>query len=409
MKVYLAGQYTFGNRGNEALVRSMFEIVHSRFPEAELLVPTTDRGRDAPQWPSMASMHGRFVGAETNVGVIRWWERIASRAPILRPLWEPRYEPPASIMDPVRESDAVLMTGGDVISLDYHPGSLFFWSGLMDAARRAGKSTMLFAASVGPFSANPVIERFMVRHLRRYSAITVRETASLAYLRSLGVDNAILTADPAFCLVPEAVELGAPYDTAPGNVLALNVSPLVNDSWSRAGNTGSLVDECAAFVRRVLSESDLSVALLPHVDPLDGGDWNSDTNFMQKILAALGDVGGRVALVRRGLNAAQIKHVISQSRYLIAARTHATIAGWSMRVPTVSIAYSIKARGLNQDLFDSLDYVIETPKVSRDTLWGAYRRLSDREPAIRALLEERIPRWKTKALSNVDILAGVMR
>lgn len=409
MKFYLAGQYNFGNRGNEALVRSIFDIVHSRFPDAELLVPTADLPRDSAQWPGMSAAHGRFVGAVTNVPVIRWWERLARRIPAVRPLWEPRYTPPPVVADAIRECDAVLMIGGDIISLDYHAGSLFFWSGLMDAAHRAGKPTMLFAASVGPFTSNPVIERFMVNHLRRYSAISIRESASFAYVKKLGIDNAVLTADPAFCLKPEVVDPGPLYGADKPGVLAFNVSPLVNESWVRAGNTGSLVAECVAFIRRVLSETPLSVLLLPHVDPLDGSDWNSDSAFMRGLLAELGDGGGRVELLRRGLNAAQLKYVISQSRYLIAARTHATIAAWSQCVPTASIAYSIKARGLNQDLFDSLDYVVETPKVSRDTLWQAYFRLADREGAIRALLSERIPIWRTKALGNVDVLARVLR
>jgi len=408
MKVYLAGQYNFGNRGNEALVRSIFDIVHSRFPDAELLVPTADMQRDSGQWPGMSEARGRFVGAVTNVPVIRWWERLASRIPPVRQLWEPRFSLPTVVAEAIVECDVVLMIGGDIISLDYHPGSLFFWSGLMDAAHRAGKPTMLFAASVGPFTSNPVIERFMVNHLRRYSAISIRESASFSYVKRLGIDTAVLTADPAFCLTPEAVDLGPLYGPGKPGVLAFNVSPLVNESWVRAGNTGSLISECVAFIRRVLAETPLSLLLLPHVDPLDGSDWNSDSVFMRGLLMELGETDGRVELLRRGLNAAQLKYVISRSRYLIAARTHATIAGWSQCVPTASIAYSIKARGLNQDLFDSLDYVVETPKVSQYTLWEAYSRLAEREGDIKALLAKRIPTWRAKAMSNVDVLASVL-
>lgn len=408
MKLYLAGHHTFGNRGCEALVRSTFDIIQRRFPGAEFLVPSTDLARDARQWPGLEERHGRLVAALDNVPVIRWWDRVARRVPGVRPLWEPRYTPPRVLLDPILESDVVLMIGGDVISLDYGPGSLFFWSGLMDAAKRAGKTTMLFAASVGPFTADPVIERFMVNHLRRYSAITVREASSAAYLQKLGLQNAVLTADPAFCLEPQAAELGAPYNGG-RDVLAFNVSPLVNDSWLRAGNAGTLIGECAAFIRRVVEETGLAVALLPHVDPLDGIGENSDTGFMRMLFAETGDAGGRIAMVRSGLNAAETKFVISRSRFLIAARTHATIAGWSQGVPTASIAYSIKARGLNQDLFDTLDYVIETPKVSRHTLWQSLQRLVEREVGIHALLADRIPLWREKAMRNGEVLAGVLR
>ena len=144
------------------------------------------------------------------------------------------------------------------------------------------------------------------------------------------------------------------------------------------------------------------------LDPLDGAVDNSDSHFMAGLLAALGGSSGRLALVRRGLNAAQLKHIIGHCRYLIAARTHATIAGWSQHVPTVSIAYSVKARGLNQDLFDTLAYVLDTPNVDRASLWAAYCLLAEREDHLRSQLADRIPRWRINAGKSAELLAGVL-
>lgn len=409
MKFYLAGQHNFGNRGCEALVRSIFDIVQTRLPEARFLVPTLAASLDRAQWPAMQSRGGEFTVAAQVPASIKWWNRLASRLPATIPLWEPRYTPDVSIRNAFSECNAILMTGGDNISLDYGLGSLFLWSGLMDAAQREGIPTMLFAASVGPFNRMPGVEYWMVQHLRRYSAVAVRESESLAYLRGLGVENAVQVADPAFCLEPENVELGAPFDRAPNGVLAFNVSPLIAASWQRANPGGSLIAECVAFIERILNETDLAVALLPHVDPLDGNPDNSDSAFMQQIIDRCGDRSGRLALVRRGLNAAQTKYLVGATRYLIAARTHATVAGWSQHVPTVSIAYSIKARGLNKDLFDTLDYVLDTPKVSRDTLWAHYHQLTERETSLRALLTERIPVWRKNARRSADLLAGILR
>ncbi len=409
MKFYLAGQHNFGNRGCEALVRSVTGIVREQLPEASFFVPTLDQPRDSRQWPQISASGGAFTEAISVSPVIKWWNRVITRAPGLLPMWEPKYTPEPRVMKTFKQSSAVLMIGGDVISLDYGPGSLFLWSGLMDAAHRAGRPTMLFAASVGPFNANPAIERFMVRHLRRYSAISVRESASYNYLRGLGIDNAVLVADPAFRLEPQPVELGAPFDQPGEGVLAFNISPLVNESWQRKNPNGSLLDECAAFLQRVLRETRLSVALLPHVDPLDGNAENSDSAFMTTLLQKLGGSTSRVALVRRGLNAAELKYLIGQCRFVIAARTHATVAGWSQHVPTISIAYSIKAKGLNQDLFDSLDYVLDTPKVGRDTLWASYRVLAEREDGLRAHLAQRIPVWRRNAGKSGELLAGILR
>lgn len=409
MKFYLAGQKDFGNRGCEALVRSVSSIIRARIPNAEFLVPTFDRARDAKQWPQMAESGCTFIDGPKRSSIIKWWNRICLRIPSIVGLWEPKYSLEKRVRDELEECDAVLMIGGDTISLDYGPGSLFLWSGFMDAAKRAGHPTILFAASVGPFDKSPVIERYMIRHLLGYSAICVRESSSLRYLEQLGLNNVTLVADPAFTLMPESVDSVRPYDNPGEGVLAFNVSPLINTSWL-ANNPGkSLIDECAAFILRVLSETKLSVALLPHVDPLDGAIENSDSHFMSSLLAAVGNKTNRVSLVPRGLNAAQLKFIVGCSRFLIAARTHATVAGWSQCVPTVSIAYSVKARGLNIDLFGTHDYVLDTPKVSRETLWTSYVMLEEREVELRAQLADKMPVWRENARKSVDVLMGILK
>lgn len=409
MNFYFAGQDNFGNRGCEALIRSIMGMVHDQHPQATFDVPTSVQALDAVQWPDLAALGGKWIRPSTMPASIKWWNRVVSRAHVFLPIWEPHYELPQRMKDTFAACSAVVMTGGDIISLDYGYGNLFRWSGLMDGAGRAGCPTMLFAASVGPFDREPFVERLMREHLRRYTAITVRESASFEYLRRLGIDTVQLTADPAFCLMPEPTDPGPVYASAPEGVLAFNISPLVAAGWQRRNPGKSLTQECAAFLRRVLDETRMSVALLPHVDPLDGAKANSDSHYMEEILRELGGSQPRVGMVRRGLNAAQIKHVIGQSRYLIAARTHATIAGWSKHVPTISIAYSIKARGLNQDLFGNLDYVLETPKVNRQSLWDSFLLLTQRESDIRAGLQARIPERQSAARRSADILLNIAR
>jgi polysaccharide pyruvyl transferase WcaK-like protein len=351
----------------------------------------------------MSEHQATFVSPNPVPAAIKWWNRSIRLAPWIKSLWEPSYQLPASVAADVAECDVILMTGGDIISLDYGTGSLFIASGFMDAAARAGHPTMLFAASIGPFS-DPVFERYMTRHLKRYSVITVRETESLVYLNKLGLDNAVLVADPAFRLKPEAIEaLPLPFDQQ-GGLLGFNISPLIESSWRKAGNTGDLVEEITMFLRTVLRETDLSIALIPHVDPLGDGFFNSDTVILKRIEAALGEQA-RVVMVRKDLNAAQLKHLIGGCRYFMGGRTHATIAAWSEGVPTISFAYSTKAYGLNKDLFGTLDFVLQTPRIARDSLWRAFTELADREHFIRSLLKERIPEWKQRASWSADVLA----
>ena len=89
-------------------------------------------------------------------------------------------------------------------------------------------------------------------------------------------------------------------------------------------------------------------------------------------------------------------------------RTHATIAAWSTHVPTVSIAYSVKAIGLNTDLFGDLRYVLETPRLSRVTLWDSLEKLRTDEQSIKILLGQRIPEWQWRARLAADGIVGAI-
>jgi polysaccharide pyruvyl transferase WcaK-like protein len=403
MKFYLAGQTNFGNRGCEALTRTVISSLSERFDDASFLVPATDPEADAGQWPEMATYRATFVPTNSMPPTIKWWNRAIRLAPWIKPLWEPSYELPNFVIRDIAGCDAILMIGGDTISLDYGSGSFFMAAGFMDAAARSGYVTMLVAASISPLK-DPIFERYMVRHLKRYSVITVRETETLAYLHRLGLENAVLVTDPAFQLEPETVDWAWPFHQQ-GNVLGFNISPIIEESWRQEGNSGDLVEESVAFLKKVLAETELSVALIPHVDSLDGSPVNSDTSILDSIHTALGRSSPRVALIQRNLNAAQLKYLIGRCRYFMGGRTHATIAAWSQCIPTISFAYSTKAYGLNKDLFGTLDFVLQTPGISRESLWKMFIELTESENFIRSLLVQRIPEWKRKSLLSANVLA----
>lgn len=408
-RFYFAGHNNFGNRGCEALIRSTVSLLESSFNAFEALTPTADRNLDINQWPE-APQHGvRFVPAAEYPTSLRWWNRVASRIPWVKSVWKPKFSLSESSLADIKSCDAVLMTGGDVISLEYSLGSLFLWSTIADSAIKQGVPAVLWAASVGPFSGDRIVERYMVEHLRHYSAITVRETETLEYLKSLGIDNVTLVADPAFVLKPEPFDMRNIWpEERNSGVLGFNVSPLIAKFRKSPEDAERLEQEVVGFIQDVLNNTDLSVLLVPHVDPLDGSEKNSDSRYMARLSSRVEEHKGRLSMSPPTLNAPQIKYLLSQCRYFIGARTHATIGALSTEVPTISIAYSIKAKGLNKDLFTHTRYVLDTPKVSRETLWSSLETLQSEESAIKALLAERIPVWKARAKGSADVLQKVL-
>lgn len=408
-KFYLAGHESLYNRGCEALVRSIVSILRAQFPGCECYVPSTQIDLDRSQWPDAEASGVRFIDAPGMPAQLIWWSRAYKRMPGLAARWLPRPEMPVAYVKLLQQCDAMIMTGGDVLSLDYSAGSLLKWVAQAETALRHKVPVVLWASSIGPFSANARIEAFMARHLARYASLSTRESDSQAYLLSLGLNGGVQTADPAFVLQPEPFDINGllPVRSEEG-ILGFNTSMVVSLYRKTPESKAALEDEIVAFWRKVLDETGLSILLVPHVDPLDGGELHSDTVYMNRLLTKLGDTSGRIRLAPRTLNAAQLKHLISHCRYFIGARTHSTVAALSTGVPTLSIAYSVKAKGINRDLFGDLRYMLETPAVSQATLREGLDRLVADEQAIRAVLAERIPEWRDKARRTGELVARAL-
>lgn len=405
MRIYFTGHTSFGNRGCEALIRSTTKIIRGRFPNAEFAVPSSNQSLDLRQWAGAKDFGVEFVSVEPHPWSLKWWNRVQRR--LYRDLYKfgrPTYQVSEATRREIFRCDAVIVSGGDVLSLDYELYSLYLHSGMIDAALSFGKPVHIWAASIGPFDKMPEVERQMTSLLKRVTSVTVRESVTKAYLDRLGI-NAVQVCDPAFLLDPEPWSHPLLTNPAPGGILGFNVSPLVRRTISGSAAQNRFDDEIASFLMDVISNTDLSILLVPHVGVLDGSETsNSDADYMRRILQRVG-VNERISLIPDDRNAAQLKYAVGKCRFFIGARTHATIAAWSQGVPTCSIAYSVKARGLNKDLFDDESVVLRTPEVSRKTLNSALDHLRQNESRYVQLLQSNSDRLRAKSWSAANVLS----
>lgn len=104
-------------------------------------------------------------------------------------------------------------------------------------------------------------------------------------------------------------------------------------------------------------------------------------------------------------NAMELKGYISRCRFLIAARTHASIAGYSTGVPTLVVGYSVKAVGIASDLFGTAkNYVLPVNALSRkEELSEAFDWLMKHEENIRNHYSQRLNNY-IAGLSLIDEL-----
>ncbi|NML12855.1 hypothetical protein HHL08_22430 [Sphingobium sp. AR-3-1] len=398
MKIMFVAHEDFSNRGCEALVRSITNILADADPSVEFLLPSRTPVRDLAHWPNLKSHNVRLIGETLFQRHMGWWGRIIEKLPSIVRLGPPPMHVDPETKNSLGQADAVVFTGGDVLSLEYGLPSLFFWQGVTDAALAMGKPVHLWAASVGPFSKNPAVEKLMVKALKRYTSISVRESSTFEYLTGLGIPSIRYVADPAFVMLPEQHNHGDTlFASAIDGVLGFNVSPLVRKFLPDDAAKERFDAEIVGFMRQVIDTTGLSILLVPHVDPFDGSAKNSDSIYMAKLLADASMPTGKLAILPNNLNAAQLKYALGRCRFFIGARTHATIGALSQGVPTISIAYSVKAVGINRDLFGEENVVLPTPQVSKVTLLAALDQLFNREEAIRGILAERIPIWRSRA------------
>jgi len=396
-KFYLTGQNNFGNRGCEAIVRSTVVMLTQTFGQVEVLVPSADIARDQQQWPESSQYGVRFVEAYLPVHN-RYWVHL-QRLPfrVLKKIDWP-FPFLKKLRDEINSVDAVLSVGGDNYSLDYRFPSLLM--GIDRLAMELGKPVFIWGASVGPFESEPHFVPTIREHLAKMTMIFTRESITYNYLTNkLGLSNVFEMVDPAFTLNKEFVDT-APFWPQEGErgVIGLNISPLIERYKEKGQN---LRAETIQFIYDAVSKG-FSVLLVPHVTPLDGAEKNNDALYMTNMLAELETLGNAVSIMPSHFNASQIKQVISQLRYFIGARTHATIAALSSAIPTLSIAYSVKAKGINKDLLGDMPVILLTSDLTTASLMAGLEYLENNEEQIKSCLHEKLPVWRERVELAAD-------
>jgi len=403
-KFYLTGQRTFGNRGCEAIVRSTALLLKKCFGEVTIFVPSDIICRDMKQWPD-ANNDGIIFVPIYHTFSSRLWGQVL-RLPVnwLRQLEFP-LPMPKKLKEQLESVDAVLSIGGDMYTYE---GRYPVWIMAMDNyAMKLGKPVFLWCASVGPFEAEPSLIPLLKKHFSKMELLALRESTSKEYVsKTLDIKNSIRTSDPAFHLKKSKIDLSEFWPKHnPDNILGLNVSPLIERF---ASDNQEIITEVINFIRHVITENKLSILLISHVTPLGKSNVNNDHYYMSKIINALPDLNEKVCIINEGFNAEETKYAISKCRFFIGARTHATIAAISSGVPTISIAYSQKAKGLNMDIFGHNDYVLQTNLVSKESLVESLQKLIDQEEGIRKLLTQKIPYLQELTVAAMDRIADCL-
>jgi len=373
-KILLYGIGSLQNRGCEALVNSTITQID---PKVEIVAASFDYDHDKDMYKDRIDYfvnHHKQNPEEFTEEEQKEFEHIQN-IPFDYYNYECFYE--RDVIKEMKDADICIHIGGD----NYCYGVNEWMYTINRKAKDLNKKTVLWGASLY----DEITDVDLINDLQKYDFLMIREKISYnAIKKYIDEDRLMLVPDPAFSLVPKKVKLNSWYKGR--KVLGLNLSPLTvkTKENERAVNT---------FIDYILNTTDYSIALLPHVTV----EEVSDLSVLKKIKEEYKDED-RIFLDDEEYDCQEIKYIISKCDLVIAARTHASIAAYSTGVPTLVIGYSVKSRGIAEDLFGNYqDYVLPTEELVGDQLINKFKYIDENKEKIKEILKEKMKIVKKEA------------
>ena len=250
----------------------------------------------------------------------------------------------------INKDDVLVSIGGDIFCYENYPKYIL----IHQTALKYVNKSILLGCSIEPESLK---DEKLVSDLKSFDMITAREHITYNALKSKGLKNVEYCPDSAFRLKCCATNL--PKEFKEGKTIGLNLSELV---LNKSENPELLMKNFEILIENIISKSEYNIAMVPHVV------WknNDDRVPLKKLYDKYKDTN-RVCMIEDH-NAEQLKWIISKCAAFIGARTHATIAAYSTRIPTLVLGYSIKSVGIARDLFGSEEnYVLSYKNIKKET------------------------------------------
>ena len=398
----LAGICPFENRGCEAIVRGTVNILRTYFQDPSFLILSYTQDTD----------FGLLSGNEKDEAIIHkkmnYDEYIAKKPFLKRILFmldrtKNKFLLCNEMLPYMDNARAVLSVGGDNYSLDYGIPAMF--TDLDDVVLARKRPLILWGASVGPFNRLPRYETYMKRHLRKATAIFARESVTVDYLTKIGVtENVYHVADPAFLMDPVEPHHENKKLTIKRGAIGLNLSPLMA-RYVTGGDLRQWERIAANIVNTLAKKTGCPLYLIPHVTIPDSNDFS----FLKKVRDLTDNsVKNEINLISPEYNAAETKWIISNMSLFAGARTHSTIAALSSNVPTLSFAYSIKAKGINRDIFGHEEYCLDPVQLTPEIVTSRIESMLAGTDNIKQELTEKMPFIRKSAMNAGKILQGIV-
>jgi colanic acid/amylovoran biosynthesis protein len=358
---------TFGtdNLGVSALTAGTIESIRHTFPAAEILLldygVSPERyalGDDPPVPITLVNMRfSKKFYLKNNVARLLATALVQRWVPF-RSLWEGR-EARGPILSRIRKADIIVaLSGGDSFSDIYGLRRLLYVALPQILVLAMKKPLVLLPQTLGPFAKG--FSKALARSIMGGARLVYsRDYRGLEEFRSDGKpgspkDKYRFCYDVGFAVRPARpgrMDLdGLLESEVPPFLAGLNVSGLLyRGGYSGRNDFGLKCDYrllIDGIIKNIITDTKATIILVPHVFG-EGEDTESDSTVCARLYERLKPLyGERLYLARGRYDQSEIKYLIGLCHFFIGSRMHACIAAISQNIPTVSIAYSQKFKGV---------------------------------------------------------------
>ena len=190
------------------------------------------------------------------------------------------------------------------------------------------------------------------------------------------------------------MDLPLPLNFIENNTVGINVSPMIINRENKKGIT---IINYIKLIEFIISQTNMSIALIPHVI-WEHDDDRTPLDYLYNLFIHT----GRITKIK-DCNAEELRGYIARCRFIITARTHASIAAYAEKVPTLVVGYSIKAKGIARDLFnDETKYTIPVQTFNSEyDLTNSFKNILYNEDKIRNHYDLIMNNYLSRKIENI--------
>lgn len=391
-KITLAGaSLNSGNRGVNALTRSMIMLILNRYGE--------DTEINILSYSVNGIVDNKIFFNNKEI-IVK--EELCTRKSMMMTYFLAFFKIDTALSKKISYADEIWdISEGDSFSDIYGLGRLFQHSFIKLITIKRGKKLVLMPQTMGPFKS--WIAKFIAKRIiKKADKVFVRDEISKNILKDkLKINREInYSPDMAFYMNPSKdIDISKFIKDFSKIKVGINISALMYNGGYSGKNMFNLKIDYKRLINSIIEllskKENLEIILIPHVMCEDlevEDDFRTCEDISKEFMSKKGI---KIKTLDKYYREDEIKSIISGCDFFIGSRMHACIGAISTIVPTVPIAYSRKFIGIWEKI--GLGDCVADPRVqNEEEIIGLIEEKFSTRVEIKDKLEKEIPILKEK-------------